>query len=420
MLALIFVQIPIGVAMGIVGVTGVALMIGVEPALSLLEVEPATALNSAELASIPLFLLMGNLASAAGISGDIFKVAQAFVGHRRGGMAMASIFGCAGYGAICGSSSATTAAMSRIALPEMVNRGYSGGLSAATIAVGGGLGILIPPSIIMVLYAVLTEQFVLDMFAAAILPGIMAVVLYLLTIAIIAWRKPEDAPASARATTAEKLRAIAQGWRAFVTVIIVIAGIYSGVFTVLEAAAVGVTITGLFWVFSPACSWGVLKSVMVDTAGLTGMMTIVVIGASAMGYLLTLTNAPIEIVEAVKGLGLPPTLIMVLILVMYILLGMVFDSVSAMVLTIPFVFPLIVSLGFDPIWWGIVNVMIIEIALITPPVGMNVFIINALAPEIKLSTVFRALGPFILANVVWLTLMVLFPEIANWLPNTLK
>lgn len=420
MLGLIFVQIPIGIAMGIVGVAGVAMIIGIGPALSLLEVEPATAMNSAELATIPLFLLMGNLATAAGISGDIFKVAQAFVGHRRGGMAMASILGCAGYGAICGSSSATTAAMSRIALPEMMDRGYSGGLSAATIAVGGGLGILIPPSIIMVLFAVLTEQFVLDLFAAAIIPGLMAVGLYLLTIALLAWWRPHDAPASHRAAWSDKLRAIKQGWRAFVTIFLVIVGIYSGVFTVLEAAAVGVAITGAFWLFSEGRSLTALKEVMVDTAALTGMMIMVVIGASAMGYLLTLTNAPLQIVAAVQDLGLSPVLVMVLILVMYIFLGMVFDSIAAMVLTIPFVFPLVVSLGFDPVWWGIMNVMIIEIALITPPVGMNVFIINALAPQIKLGRVFRALGPFVIANVVWLILMVAFPQIALWLPALLR
>ncbi|MDR5653177.1 TRAP transporter large permease [Ruixingdingia sedimenti] len=420
MLALIFVRIPIGIAMAIVGVAGTAMIIGFGPALSLLAVEPANAVNSADLATIPLFLLMGNLATAAGISGDIFKVAQNYMGHFRGGMAMATIAGSAGYGAICGSSSATTAAMARIALPEMEKRGYAGGLAAATIATGGGLGILIPPSIIMVLYAVLTEQFVLELFAAGIVPGILAVILYQATVWLVVSRNPALGPATDRVGWAGRLRSTLRAWRAVLTILLVIVGIYSGAFTVLEAAAVGVAITGGFWVFSPARGWASLRAVFADTAALTGMMIVMVIGASAMGYLLTLTNAPLEIVDAVAALGVPAPVVMVILLVMYIFLGMVFDSISAMVLTIPFVFPLVVSLGYDPVWWGIINVMIVEIALITPPVGMNVFIMHAVAPHIRIGAIFRAVMPFVLADVVWLGLMLAFPVIALWLPHALR
>lgn len=419
MLVLIFVEVPIGIAMAIVGVIGVALLIGLDPALTLLAVEPVSAVNSAELATIPMFLLMGNLATSAGISGDIFRVAQAFLGHRRGGMAMATVLGCAGYGAICGSSAATTAAMTRIALPEMESRRYGGGFAAATIATGGGLGMLIPPSIIMVLYAVLTEQFVLQLFAAAIVPGLLSVSLYLIAITYIARRDPENAPPTDRAVWAERWRVTVHGWRAYVTILLVVVGIYSGVFTVLEAAAVGVFVTGTFWIFSPARGWTELKSLVLEAASLTGMMVTMVIGASAMGYLLTLTNAPLQIVGAVENMGLSPLMVLILLLVMYILLGMVFDSIAALVLTTPFVFPLVVSLGYDPVWWGIINVMIIEIALVTPPVGMNVFIVQALAPHLKLGMIFRALGPFIVANIVWLALMIAFPIIAMWLPGVI-
>jgi len=417
MLGLIFLEVPIGIAMAIVGVVGVSLIIGMGPALTLLAVEPATAVSSAELATIPMFILMGNLATSAGISGDIFRVAQAFIGHRRGGMASATILGCAGYGAICGSSAATTAAMTRIALPEMEKRRYSGGFAAATIATGGGLGMLIPPSLIMVLYAVLTEQFVLELFAAAIIPGLMSAALYLVAIWFIALRNPASAPSTERTGWGDRLRIAGQGWRAYTTILVVVVGIYSGVFTVLEAAAVGVFVTTAFWLFSPARSWGELKSVVLESASLTGMMVTMVIGASCMGYLLTLTNAPLQIVDAVRGLGLSPLMVLLLLLLMYIVLGMIFDSIAALVLTTPFVFPLVVSLGYDPVWWGIINVMIIEIALVTPPIGMNVFIVQALAPHLKLGSIFRALGPFILANFVWLALMIAFPQIALWLPE---
>jgi tripartite ATP-independent transporter DctM subunit len=419
MLALIFVEVPIGIAMAIVGVAGVALIIGIDPALSLLAVEPVTAVSSAELAAIPMFLLMGNLATSAGISGDIFRVAQAFLGHRRGGMAMATITGCAGYGAICGSSVATTAAMTRIALPEMEKRNYAGGFAAATIATGGGLGMLIPPSIIMVLYAVLTEQFVLELFAAAIVPGLLSVALYLGVIALVALRNPDSVPATDRVGWRTRAKIAGEGWRAYATILVVVVGIYSGIFTVLEAAAVGVFITFVFWYFSAARGWDELMSVVVESASLTGMMVMMVIGANAMGYLLTLTNAPLEIVGAVEGMGLSPLMVLSLILLMYIVLGMIFDSIAALVLTTPFVFPLIISLGYDPVWWGIINVMIIEIALVTPPIGMNVFIVKALAPHLKLGSIFRALGPFIVANFVWLVLMIAFPQIALWFPEFL-
>lgn len=419
-LALIFSQVPIGIAMAIVGVVGTGMIVGFGPALSLLAIEPANAINTADLATIPLFLLMGNFATAAGISSDIFRAAQSYMGHWRGGMAMASVTGCAGYGAICGSSSATAAAMGRIALPEMETRSYSSGLAAAVIATGGGLGILIPPSIIMVLYAVLTEQFVQEMFISALGPGLLAIVLYMLAIKIVVMRDPDAGPATERAPWAERWRLTVKAWRAVITVLLVIVGIYAGVFTVLEAAAVGVAITGLFWLFSPDRSFEKLRWIFVDTASLTGMIIMMVIGAGTMGYLLTLTNAPQEIIDGVRALGLHPHLVIVLLLGMYILLGMIFDSIAAMVLTLPFVFPLVTSLGYDPVWWGIMNVMIIEIALITPPVGMNIFIIRAVAPHISIGEIFRNIVPFILANLVWLALMLAFPEISLWLPASFQ
>ncbi len=271
----------------------------------------------------------------------------------------------------------------------------------------------------MVLYAVLTEQFVIDLFVAAMGPAVLAVLLYLATIAIVATLQPDKAPSTPRASWAARWRATWQAWRAMATVGLVIAGIYSGVFTVLEAAAVGVFITAVFWIAAPHRSLTELRAVFLDTAALTGMVIVMVIGASAMGYLLALTDAPARIVAAVVDLGLSPMLVMICIIAMYIALGTMFDSISAMVITLPFVFPLVTSLGFDPVWWGIMNVMIIEIALITPPVGMNIFILNALAPHIRVGEIFRAVVPFILADLVWLAVMLAFPAIALWLPGVL-
>lgn len=419
MFALIALHVPIGVAMAIIGGVGTALIIGIGPSLSLFAVEPVSALSSLDLATIPLFILMGSLAAASGISADLYRIASSFLGHRPGGLSMATVAGCAGFGAICGSSVATTASMAKIALPEMEKRGYSSSLAVGSIAGGGSLGILIPPSIMMVIYAVLTEQFVLDLFLAGIIPGLISVFLYFCAIAIVARRSPEAAPAGPRAAWTERMAAIAGAWRALTVIFIVTVGIYSGIFTVTEAAAVGVFTTAVFWALSADASLPSLGRIFRETAATTGMIFLMVVGAHILSYFVTLTDAPNVIVRAISEAGLPPLGIIFGILLVYLVLGAIFDAVAAMVLTIPFVFPLVVSLGYDPIWWGIINVMIIEIALITPPIGINVFVMHAAAPHVKLLAIYRGIVPFLAADIVRISLIILFPALATFLPNVL-
>ena len=412
LVALIVLHVPVGVAMATAGVVGFGFAVSFDSALVTIGIETTTALSSTDLATIPLFLLMGNLAARARLSRDIYDIANAFIGHWRGGLAISSVVGCAGFGALCGSSVATTATMSRVAMPEMRARGYSRELSAGSIAAGGGLGILIPPSIIMVVYAVLTEQFVLDLFVAGILPGLLAVVLYGLTIAVVTRIRPGTATIAPRAGWAERGRCLLRGGRALVIIVLVVGGVYSGIFTVLEAASVGVALTFAFFLFSPdEDKRAGFVELLRETARTTGLIFVMVIGAHVFSYFLTISGGTEVLVQSVAGSGLNRYGIVICILLVYIVLGAIFDSVGAMVLTLPFVFPLILELGFDPIWWGIINVMIIEIGMITPPIGMNVFVMHATARDIPLASIFRGIAPFLVADVVRIALLLIFPGI---------
>ncbi len=417
MLVLMLLHIPIGVAMALSGLTLFAMLADVPAAMGTISVEVVSALSSADLITIPLFLLMGSLAARAGISADIYKMAAAWVGHRRGGLAMATVVGCAGFGALCGSSVATAATMGRVALPEMLQRGYKPGLATGSIASGGTLGILIPPSIVMVIYAVLTEQFVLDLFVAGIVPGLLATALYCLAVVWVTRRDPLAGPAFEPVPMHERVRAIGSTWRGVVVLAAVIAGLYSGLFTVAESASMGVGLTLLFFLLrQPRGSWGPeLRVVAVETAQNTGMIFLMVIGAALFSYFLTLTEAPQALVKLVKDAQLGPYTVLIILLVMYIVLGAVFDDIAAMILTTPFVFPLIVGFGFDPVWWGIMMVMVIEIGMIAPPIGMNVFVIGGIARDIPLATIYRGIMPFFWADIVRLGLLIAFPGIALWL-----
>lgn len=419
MLALIALHIPIGVAMAIAGFVGVGVLLDWGPALTLFGTETTAHIASSELAIIPLFLLMGSFAGAAGLSADIYRVAYVFVGHRRGGLALATIGGCAGFGAVCGSSVATAATMTKIALPEMLERKYSPALAAGSIASGGTLGMLIPPSVIMVLYGVLTEQFVIALFVAAVVPGIMAVVFYFVAIAIQVRLNPEAGPAGPKFGWEERRKIFIQSWGVISLAIVVSGGIYAGIFTVAEAAAIGATLSFLF-------AWGrgkltreVLWDVLTETAGSTGMIYLIIIGASIFSYFVTLSGLSESFVESVSGLGVNRFVILLLLYVMYLILGSIFDTVAAMVLTLPFVFPLILNLGFDPIWFGVINVMVIEIGMITPPIGINVFVLHGMARDIPLPTIFRGIVPFLIADVAKLAVLTVFPALALWLPNAL-
>ena len=418
MLGLIALHVPIGVAMAVIGVAGFGIMVDWGPALSLLASEPAATLTNLDLAVLPLFMLMGSLAAAAGLAGDVYNIAQAWIGHRKGGLATATILGSGGFGAVCGSGVATTATFGKVALPEMLSRGYAPALATGSIAAGGTLGMIVPPSTVMVLYAVLTEQFVLDLFTAAIIPAIIAVLFYIAAVRVSVWRvggqRSEPLP------WPERFRALRRGWSVVFLATVVLGGIYSGIFTVNEAAAVGVVIAFVFVLVRRGFDPRMLIGVLVESAAATAMIYVMVFGATIFSYFMALTGAPVALVGAIAGTDLPPMGIIALLLVLYILLGAFFDEVAAMIITLPFVLPIILHLGFDPIWWGIINVIFIEIGMIAPPIGINVMLLNALNRSIPLITIYRGIVPFLAADVLRLALLVLVPPLTLWLPSMLR
>ncbi|MBN8290848.1 TRAP transporter large permease [Rhodobacter sp. NTK016B] len=418
MFALIVLHVPIGVAMGIAGVATFGLIRGdLGPALTLFGSETVSKVSSAELAVIPLFLLMGSFATVGGLSADLYRIAFALIGHIRGGLAVATIGGCAGFGAICGSSVATATTMTRIALPEMMKRNYSERLATGSIAAGGTLGMLIPPSIILVLYGVLTEQFVKTLFVAALIPGLLAVALHILTIMILVRRNPELASSSEKQPWSESWHALRDGWTAVLLMVMVSGGIYAGVFSVNESAAVGAFAAFLIALLRGRLTLPKFWSALQETAATTSMIYLMTIGASIFTYAVTISGLPRMIVGGIQDTGLPGIWVIMLLMVMYLILGSIFETISSMVITIPFVFPLILSYGYDPIWWGVLTVMVIEIGMITPPIGMNVFVMKAMLPRTKLSTIFAGVAPFIAADILRLTLLIAFPALSLYLVN---
>jgi C4-dicarboxylate transporter DctM subunit len=413
MLLLIFIHVPIGVAMGVSGVLTFGLIRGsFGPALSLFGTETVSKVASLELSVVPLFLLMGAFATFGGLSADLYRIAYAFIGHVRGGLAIATIGGCAGFGAICGSSIATATTMTRVALPEMMNRKYSERLATGSIAAGGTLGMLIPPSIILVLYGVLTEQFVKTLFVAALIPAVLAVGLHIVTIMILVRRNPALAPEGDVLPWSEGWKALKNGWAAVILMIVVTGGIYAGIFSVNESAAVGAFLAFVIAIVRRRLSWRGFWAALRDTAATTSMIYLMIIGASIFTYAVTLSGLPEIIVNGIRDTGLPGIWVVILLMVMYLILGAIFDTISSMVITIPFVFPLILSYGYDPVWWGILTVMVIEIGMITPPIGMNVFVMKAMLPDTKLGTIYAGVGPFILADVIRLAILIAFPALS--------
>ncbi len=416
MFLLIALHVPIGVAMGVTGVVAVAFIIGWGPALSLLGTEPSAAIENEGLAVVALFLLMGAFATEAGVSADMYRLAYAMIGHFRGGLAMATIGGCAGFGAICGSSVATTATMAKIALPEMIQRDYRQTLASGSIAAGGTLGMLVPPSVVMIIYGILIEESIIALFAAAIFPGIIATVLYCITIGIYVRFNPDAGPAGDRVPWKEKMHVFISSWRFLLIAAIVSGGIYSGIFTITEAASVGASVAFIFAVTSGMRMKGFLDCLS-TTAANTGMIFVIIMGASIFSYFITLSGLPDASVEFIKGLNAHDAVVLLLLMVMYLILGSIFDTVAAMVITLPFVFPVITDMGYDPVWWGVVNVMIMEIGMITPPIGINVFVLNGMAKNLSLKTIYAGILPFFATDLLRLTIVLVFPVTALWLPK---
>ncbi len=419
MFVLILLHVPIGISMGVAGIIGYGLLNNFGASITLAATETAEVFASLELAVIPLFLLMGSFAGASGLSADIYKLANAFIGHRRGGLALATIGGCAGFGAVCGSSLATAATMGRVALPEMLRHNYAPSLATGSIAAGGTLGMLIPPSIIMVIYAFLTEQFVITLFIAALVPAATAIAMHFLAIAIVVRLNPEAGPAGEVTPWSERWQVVKESWGVLVLLISVIGGIYGGVFTVNEAAALGAVMAFLFTLFRGKFSIPVLYDVVRDAALNTAMIYIIIAGASIFSFFIADTRMPAALTSLITEANLSPLAIIFVLMLIYLILGSVFDTVAAMLITMPFVFPLVIGLGYNPIWWGVILVMVMEVGMITPPIGMNVFVIYGTAKDIALKTIFRGILPFFYADIVRITLIILFPALALWLPTAL-
>lgn len=425
-LGLIFLRVPIGIAMLLAGIVGSWLVMGtVNPVMAQFKNITYSTFSNYSLSVVPLFLLMGQFATLGGLSAGLFKAASSWLGHRRGGVAMAAIGASAGFGAICGSSLATAATMGRVSLPELRRYGYSDALATGTVAAGGTLGILIPPSIILVIYAVLAEQNIAKLFVAAFVPGILAALGYIVVIAVYVRLWPEGGGLRERAPYAERFRNLAEIWPVLVIFLLVIGGIYTGVFTPTEAAAVGAAGTGLIALLAGKLTWSKVVQAMLATASSTGMIFLIVLGATALNSFLALSHLPQEAAAWVSGQGFNPWLVLAIVLLLYLVMGCVMDSLSMILLTVPIVYPLMAALDFGltpdefGIWFGILVLIAVEVGLITPPVGMNLFIINSMSPRTAISETYRGVLPFVASDVIRTALLAAFPPITLWLVWTL-
>jgi tripartite ATP-independent transporter DctM subunit len=417
MFGLMAIRVPIGIAMGIAGVGGFALLSGTTPALNLLANVPLSVLTDYNLSVIPMFILMGAFASQAGMSTELFMAGRAWLGHRRGGLALASIAACGGFSAINGSSVATAATMTQVALPEMRRAGYNAGFSAGLIAAGGTLGIMIPPSVILVLYGIMTETDITKLFAAGIIPGIMAVAFYSVVVAVVARLRPDAMPRGERHGWGERFASLRSLWAVVLLFLFVLGGIYGGIFTVQEAAGVGAIGTLLIGMVRGRLRWPQIRAALIGALRVSSAIMMIVVGAYLFGYFLTITQFTQNAVDFLVNLPVGPYGVLALIMVGYLVLGAVMDELAMILLTVPIVFPAMMQLGFDPVWFGVIVVMAVTFGMICPPVGMNVFVINSIARDVPLGAIYKGTMPFIAVDVVRLLILCAFPALSLWLPG---
>jgi C4-dicarboxylate transporter DctM subunit len=418
--ALALLRIPLAFAMGAVGIVGMGLTRGWDPALaSTAQVVYETGF-AYTLSVIPLFILMGNFVARAGLAQELFQAAYAFIGHLRGGLAHATVVACAGFGAICGSSIATAATMGKVAYPSMKSLGYSNSLSMGVIAAGGTLGIMIPPSTIMVIYGIITETNIGKLFAAGVLPGLMSALLMMGGIAWITWHDPLHAPAGDRSSWQQRWTALRGIWGVLLLVVVVLGGIYGGIFTATEGAGFGAAGAFLFALARRRLTWAVLHQVLVESARTTAMLFTLLIAATLFANFVNFTSMPNDLKTLITTSGLSPTMIVVAMMLIYVVLGTVMEELTMVLLTIPLFFPIVTALGFDPVWFGVLIVMVVQIGLISPPVGMNMFVLNALLPGVGLGAIYRGCWPFVLVLVVMLGMLIAFPQLSLWLPSLMK
>ena len=419
-LLLAFLRVPMAFAMGIVGFVGVAYKLNFNVAAAMIAQVTYETGMSYTLSVIPLFILMGNFVVRARMSDELYHAAYTFLGHRRGGLAMSTIVACAGFGAICGSSIATAATFTKVSYPSMRKYGYSDTLAAGSIAAGGTLGILIPPSVIMVIYGIMTETSIGKLLIAGVIPGLVATVLLCVAVMWITWRDPTAGPPAETHPWSERIAAIKYVWPVVALFVLVIGGIYVGAFTATEGAGIGAGGAFLFAAARRALSWRVLAEVLVESARTTSMLFMILIGALLFANFVNYTTMPADLKSFVNLFQATPWLVIVAICVIYVVLGTAMEELSMILLTVPLFFPVVTSLGYDAIWFGIIIVIVVQLGLISPPVGMNIFVVKNLLSHLTIGTVFRGVTPFTVALCALLAVIVAFPGLATWLPSFMK
>jgi len=413
---LMLLRVPVGMAMGLVGVTGYAYIAGAGPALKLIGQSSMRTVTDYTFGVIPMFMLMGAFVSVSGVSKELFRAANAFIGHMRGGLGVATVLACGGFAAICGSSVATAATFSSVAYPEMRRFGYPQSFSTGVIAAGGTLGAMLPPSTVLAVYAILTQQDIGKLFMAGIVPGLLAMLLYVITIMIIVRVRPDWLPRGEQKSWGERLRGLKDVWAPLVLFMFVIGGLYGGFFTPTEAGGVGASGAFLLGVLRGKLDKAGIREALLSATRTAAAVFTVLIGALLFGYFLTITQVPQKLTEMLMGLGVGRYGVLAMIMVMYLVLGCLMDAMAMIILTVPIIYPVITQLGFDPIWFGVIIVMTVELGLIHPPVGMNVFVIKSVVKDVSFTTIFKGVIPFVVTDLLRLVILISFPMIALWLP----
>ncbi len=417
---LIFLRMPVGFLMAIIGFVGFGSIVSYDAGLNLLAKDVFSIFGSYSLTVIPLFVLMGQIAFHSGISSRLFDTAYKFIGHLPGGLAIATVGACAGFSAICGSTNATAATMAAATLPEMKRYDYKPELATGVVAAGGSLGILIPPSVIFIVYGILTEQSIGELFLAGVLPGVLLTVLFVAAILIWTWMRPELGPAGPRTSFKEKLASLAGVGETIVIFVLVMGGLFGGIFTPTEAGAVGAFTTLAVAGLRRNITWRGFKEALFETTRISCMIMVIVAGATIFGHFLAVSRIPYDIAGWIAAFNLPAWAIMGLIVLVYFVGGCFIDSLALIMLTIPIFFPVVLQYNYDPVWFGVIIVMVTQIGVITPPVGVNVYVVSGVARDVPLGVIFKGVVPLLIAMLIGTLLLIPFPQIALFLPNLIR
>jgi len=417
--ALLFLRVPVWAALMLVGVVGNTIVGGWQSSFAILGTNAFDTSSLYTLSVIPLFILMGDVASSTRLSADLFNAARVCLSGIRGGLSVATILASACFGAVCGSSVATAATMTRIALPEMRKAGYDDGLATGSVAAGGSLGILIPPSIILVIYAAIAEQSVPKLFAAALIPGLILTAIYIGVALVVAHLRPEYAPTVSNVTWRERFDAMRQPWQFLLLFIATIGGIYGGVFSPTEAAAIGAFGAIMLGLLGRRLNWKQLTKAVEGTVITSALLFIIIIGATLFAYFIVQTQLPVLLATFADSMNLSGLAVMLIIIAAYVVIGCFLEGIGMVLITVPVFLPLVMKFGYDPIWFSIIVVIVVELGLIHPPVGMNLFVIQAQVPDVRLTAIYRGIIPFLIAPFLLIALLLAFPEIALWLPKKL-